>query len=70
MSVFSDASPTHQRGKKNLRSFDTILSQLFLTHVLNLLIEPSPRLAAGNVLPVTAVLRGNVREKIDFQFAH
>ncbi len=32
-------------------------------------IEPSPGQAAGNVLPVTALLRSTGREKIDFQFA-
>lgn len=30
-------------------------------------IEHSPRLAAGNVLPVTAVLSSTVRMKVDFQ---
>ena len=32
-------------------------------------IEPSPRQAAGNVLPVAAVLRSTVRMKVYFQFA-
>ena len=32
-------------------------------------VDSSPRLAAGNVLPVTAVLRSTVRVTIDFQFA-
>jgi hypothetical protein len=32
-------------------------------------IEPSPRQAAGNVLPVTAVLRSTERMKVYFQFA-
>ena len=33
------------------------------------LIEPSPRQAAGRVLPETAVLRSTVRIKIIYQFA-
>jgi len=33
------------------------------------LIEPSPRQAAGNLLPGTAVLRSPVRMKIDSPFA-
>ncbi len=32
-------------------------------------IEPSPRQAAGNVLPVPAVLRSTVRMNVYFQFA-
>ena len=34
-----------------------------------MVIEPSPRQAAGNVLPVTAVLRSTERMKVYFQFA-
>ncbi len=54
---------------ENTDIYENLLTTDIFPAIASKTFEPSPRQAAGNVLPVTAVLRSTERMKVCFQFA-